>query len=174
MADLAFLEAQADFAVDLLRETTMNATTSLIMSPISIALALSLAYAGSIGDTRKQFESKFAKGKYFAQFFVINFHISGQSNAALNTFFQNTLTELSSPKNVTLDTANRAYAEKTLTILDSYKELITKSYGGDFALVDFKKAGHQAVKEINSFVSEKTRDKINNLLSDNAVTPDTR
>jgi hypothetical protein len=65
MADLAFLEAQADFAVDLLRETSLNATASLIMSPISIALALSLAYAGSVGDTRKQFESVFAKGNFY-------------------------------------------------------------------------------------------------------------
>lgn len=72
MADLAFLEAQADFAVDILRETSLNSTASLILSPISIALALSLAYAGSVGDTRKQFEAKFAKGKIFKKFQNLN------------------------------------------------------------------------------------------------------
>lgn len=62
MADLAFLEAQSDFAVNLLREVSVNANASLILSPISIALALSLAYAGAKDKTLNQFESVFAKG----------------------------------------------------------------------------------------------------------------
>lgn len=48
MADLALFEAQSDFALDLLRENALNSDNSLIMSPISIALALSLAYVGLV------------------------------------------------------------------------------------------------------------------------------
>jgi serine protease inhibitor len=62
MENLALFEAQADFAVNLLRENAANMNDSLIMSPISIALALSLAYVGAVGQTRSQFDSVFAKG----------------------------------------------------------------------------------------------------------------
>jgi serpin B len=159
MADLSLFEAQADFAIDLLRESALASNASLILSPISIALALSLAYAGSLGDTRKQFDSKFAKGK---------------SNAELDDFFFETLKTIGAPKNVTLETVNRAYAEKTLSILDSYRKIVIDHYGGDFEQVDFKQNSSEAVERINKFVSQKTHDKINNLLSKDAVTKDTR
>jgi serine protease inhibitor len=92
----------------------------------------------------------------------------------LNDFFSRTLGEINSPKNVTLEVANRAYAEKTMKILDSYTKMISEKYGGDFEQVNFKQAASDAVKQINAYVSKKTHDKINNLLSDDVVTSDTR
>ncbi|KAI6218692.1 Transcription factor BTF3 [Aphelenchoides fujianensis] len=59
--DASFVNAQADFAVGLLVETALSTNDSLILSPISIALALLVAYADARGDTRKEFESVFAK-----------------------------------------------------------------------------------------------------------------
>ena len=61
MADIAFLESNADFGLSLLRESGGNANASAILSPISIAFALTLAYAGACGDTRKEFDAKFGK-----------------------------------------------------------------------------------------------------------------
>ncbi|KAI6240018.1 hypothetical protein M3Y99_00516700 [Aphelenchoides fujianensis] len=62
MADVAFAAAQTDFAVGLLQEAAAFSNASLILSPISIAFALSLAYAGAGGDTRHEFEAVFARG----------------------------------------------------------------------------------------------------------------
>lgn len=104
----------------------------------------------------------------------LRFLFLGQSNDDLNNFFQRTLDEITAPKNVTLEIANRAYAEKTLQILDSYRQIINSKYKGDFETVDFIKESDAAVKKINDYVSEKTRNKINNLLSNDVVTSDTR
>ncbi|KAI6181251.1 putative serpin-like protein [Aphelenchoides besseyi] len=160
MADLAFIEATTEFAVGLLRETAINSTASCILSPISIALALSLAYSGSSGDTRKEFDSVFAKG--------------GINNEALNSLFHQTLQQLTSPdKNITLEIANRAYTDQRLNIKPEYKELITKNFNGDFKQVDFSQAD-STVKEINDFVAKTTHDKIQNLLSNDAISAQTK
>ncbi|KAI6219034.1 putative serpin-like protein [Aphelenchoides fujianensis] len=160
MADLAFVSAQTDFAVGLLRETAVGSNVSLILSPISIALALSLAYAGAGGETRKEFESVFAKG--------------GTSGDALHSLFRRTLAQLSAAdKNVTLELANRAYAARELDVKAAFKETIAANYGGDFKQVDFAQAAG-AVKEINDFVANVTHDKIRDLLSPDAVDAETK
>ncbi|KAI6221001.1 Serpin domain containing protein [Aphelenchoides fujianensis] len=161
MTDLAFVNAQTDFAVALLRETAVSSNASLILSPISIALALSLAYAGAGGDTRKEFEAVFAKG--------------GTSGDALHALFRRTLSQLTAAdRNVTLALANRAYAARELDVKAAFKETIAANYGGDFKLVDFEQAAAEAVKEINDFVANVTHDKIRDLLSSDAVDAQTK
>ncbi|KAI6192882.1 putative serpin-like protein [Aphelenchoides fujianensis] len=160
MTDLAFVSAQTDFAVALLRETAAASNASLILSPISIALALSLAYAGAGGETRKEFESAFAKG--------------GTSGDVLHSLFRQTLSQLSAAdRNVTLALANRAYAARELDVKAAFKETVAANYGGDFKQLDFEQAA-AAVQEINDFVANVTHDKIRDLLSSDSVDAQTR
>lgn len=59
-------EAQTDFSINLLRELgTQNGFKSLITSPISVALALSIVYAGARDETAKQMGQVLANGKDF-------------------------------------------------------------------------------------------------------------
>jgi serine protease inhibitor len=51
--------AQAQFALDLVYQLSSNATTSLIVSPLSLVLALSMAYLGAGGETRREFQKRF-------------------------------------------------------------------------------------------------------------------
>ncbi len=55
--------AQADFAVNLLREA-VNADQgkSVIISPLSVAIALSMAYAGAKDETADEIANMIAKG----------------------------------------------------------------------------------------------------------------
>ena len=61
MSAEVFVQAGADFGLSLLREAICNGSATAVLSPISIAFALLLAYAGAGGDTRKQFDTVFAK-----------------------------------------------------------------------------------------------------------------
>ncbi|KAI6241064.1 SERPIN domain-containing protein [Aphelenchoides fujianensis] len=122
----------------------------MILSPISIALALSLAYAGAGGDTRRKFERVFARG--------------GMSGNALDSHFHRTLSELTAEhEDVTLELANRAYVDHQLEVKPAYKRLIAEHYGGHFEQVDFERPA-DVVEEINAFVANATHDKIHDII----------
>jgi serine protease inhibitor len=61
MAD-PILEAQADFALNLLREVSKQGQTTTIVSPISVAIALSMVYAGAKDETAEQMNKLLANG----------------------------------------------------------------------------------------------------------------
>ncbi|KAI6217654.1 hypothetical protein M3Y99_01758100 [Aphelenchoides fujianensis] len=153
MADnQAFAAAQTDFAVGLLREAAAKSNDSVIVSPVAVAFALSLPYAGAAGDTRREFERVFAKG--------------GIPGDALDSLFQQTLTDLTTDKKETkyaddkdmdssffgrLGLANRVYAAHDLQMKAAYRQLIDEKFGGRFKQVDFGQPAKVA-EEINAFV----------------------
>ena len=60
-------EAQANFSMNLLRELAVpqngaNLTVSTILSPISVAIALSMVYAGAKQKTAEEMNQVLAKG----------------------------------------------------------------------------------------------------------------
>ncbi|KAI6220148.1 SERPIN domain-containing protein [Aphelenchoides fujianensis] len=152
--------AQTDFAVGLLREAAASSNASLILSPISIALALSLAYAGAGGDTRREFERVFARG--------------ANTGAALDSAFHHAFAQLTAGnRSVVLELVNRAYVNRSLTVKTAYHELLDTNFGAAFQQVDFKEGRQKAVEEINAFVANFIRNKIRDLLSLKAIDPKT-
>jgi len=160
MSDDGILNAQVDFSLQLLRELNLNQGVSTVFSPISIILALSLAYAGAEKETREEFDSVFAKGK---------------DKEELHKYFQE-LTEFLNAgpdKPYTLETANQIYFDSNFTIKDTYKEVITQFYNGSFESLDFKLPANVA-KKVNEFVKLKTHDKIKDLISADGISSDTK
>lgn len=64
MAEQALLEAQADFALQLLRESAPNGDKSLIISPISISIALAMVHAGANNETAVQIAKAIASSRF--------------------------------------------------------------------------------------------------------------
>jgi serine protease inhibitor len=160
MPSSPIIEAQANFAIQLLRESAAsNSNASLVVSPISVAIALSMVYTGAKDETKKQISQLIAKD---ASEDEINRHFGGvlQSFAAEN-------------KSYTLETANRVYLKKGFPILDTFKNAITQYYEGQFSEIDFGNAAG-AAKEINGFVENTTHDKIKDLIPADSITTDTR
>jgi serine protease inhibitor len=56
---MASADLQLQFTTNLLRDLSQNATIDAFVSPISIILALSMAYVGSNGKTKKEFNNLF-------------------------------------------------------------------------------------------------------------------
>ncbi|KAI6238415.1 SERPIN domain-containing protein [Aphelenchoides fujianensis] len=161
MADVAFAAAQTDFAVGLLREAAAISNASAILSPISIALALSLAYAGAGVDTRREFERAFARG--------------ANTGDTLDAAFHRTFSQLTENKYcVALELVNRVYTAHDLHVKAAYRELLAANFGAAFQQVDFERQPEEAVAEINEFVANATHQKIRDLLSPDDVDYDTR
>ncbi|VDK56263.1 unnamed protein product [Cylicostephanus goldi] len=60
-ANNALLNAETDFGLDLLRQSPANA--ELVVSPVSIILALTMVQAGAKGKTKEQIDGVIAKGE---------------------------------------------------------------------------------------------------------------
>ncbi|KAL3074673.1 hypothetical protein niasHT_038146 [Heterodera trifolii] len=141
------LEAQADFALKLLREVSTD-DRSCIVSPFSVAVTLSMVYAGAKEKTGEEMGQLLAKGapesevhKYFGA--LLKSTTRGTNKSSSNT----------------LEMANKVYVKKGIRVKDAFKGQIEGNYGGQLETVDFEDGAGTAEK-INKFVKEATHQKI--------------
>ena len=59
---MTHINAETDFGLALLRQTEDN--KSVVLSPISISLALALVHAGANGKTKEQIKNALLKGRF--------------------------------------------------------------------------------------------------------------
>ena len=155
------------FAVDIYNALhTENG--NLILSPYSISLALAMTYAGARGETESQ----------MAQ--VLHFPLEAQSQLH-SSFNSLDLTLEKKPINLDktqepmqLNIANAIWSEQTLPFQQDFLDVIARNYGAGIHLADFITQAEPARKEINNWISDKTNNKINDLLPQGSVGPDTR
>lgn len=153
------LEAQTDFGLNLLRQTVSNSKASTVLSPLSVAIALSMVYAGARHETEAELGQLLGKG---------------QEKEKIHEYFGSLIEMIcASNKNYTLETANRVFVKDGFPLLDAYKKILNDHYQGQFQSVDFAQA-QAAAKTINQFVEEATHDKIHNLIDASSLDELTR
>ena len=154
------------FALDIY-ESLRAQDGNMILSPYSISLALAMTYAGARGES----DSQMAQSLHFDL-------PQGQLHPAFNTLdlaLEKTPTPLENDlKPMQLKIANAVWAEQTYSFLQEFLDTISINYGAGINLADFVNQFEPARKEINAWVSDKTEDKINDLLPGNSVNSNTR
>lgn len=153
------------FGLDLY-QTLRSQDGNLILSPFSVSLALAMTYAGARGETETQMAD------------VLNF---GPQDQVHNTFNALDLALEESPivldkdqEPMQLSIANSVWAEQTFTFLPDFLDTLSVNYGAGIQLMDFINSPNPSRKIINQWVSDETKDKINNLLPENSITSDTK
>ncbi|KAI1690878.1 serpin (serine protease inhibitor) domain-containing protein [Ditylenchus destructor] len=146
----AILEAQSEFGLNLLREVSAaNSKASVVLSPMSVGDALSIAYAGALDETEEELSQLLAKGEPKEQ---------------VHKYFGALMSKIyTENKSYTLETANRIYVQAGFSILDSYKQLLNAHYRGQFESVDFSR-NVKTANLINDFVSKATHEEIHDLI----------
>lgn len=165
-ADLRSLaDGNNAFALDLY-QSLRSRDENLILSPFSISLALAMMYAGARGDTETQMAD------------VLHFGPQAETHPAFNALdlaLEDTgVVPDKDQEPMQLDIANAVFAEQTFTFLPDFLDTLAVNYGAGMRLMDFANKPDPSRKEINQWVSDETKDKINDLLPENAVTPDTK
>jgi serpin B len=147
------------FALDLY--SRLKATPgNLFVSPFSISTCLALAYGGARGETAAQM------GK------VLHFP-NADPHAAFGEL-QRQMTEAMKPMGVQLDIANALWAQQGYSFNPAFIELAQNQYRANIRQIDFMTQAEAAAGEINKWVSEKTRGKIERVLSQGNLTLLTR
>jgi serpin B len=168
--DLA-AKATNGLAVDLHRKLATH-NENLCISPYSIESALAMTFAGADGDTR----AEMARVLHFAS----DLSTVAPSFASL----QHSLEEMSvktadlakkskefggPTEPITLTIANRLFAQKGYDFRQDFLSLVKQNYGAAFEPIDFTVNPAAAAQHINKWVADQTRDKIRDLIPENAL-----
>ncbi len=133
---------------------------NLFFSPNSISTALAMTYGGAKADTAKQMAA------------VLHFDLPQNQ---LQQAFSELRQQLSAnDKDTELRTANRLWGQSGYKFLPAYLQLTKNQYGAELGQVDFKNKTEAARQEINAWVSDETKGKIEDLLQPGILSPQTR
>ena len=158
-------EATKKFALDLqhwLRNDDSLATENLFYSPASLLIALGMTSYGAKGKTAEEIMKLL--------------HLASVPAAHLKDNMEQFLSALNaaSDNSNKLLTANKPFIEKSVEILESFKEGNPEFYDAEVGLVDYEEHTEKAREEINQWVEQNTNDKITGLIPPGMLSADTR
>jgi serpin B len=142
---------------------------NVVVSPASIAIALSMARAGARGTTAAEMDAVLhdlasdAHAGWVASF--------DQALAARTGSFNDANGQ---SQQVTLRIANAPFAQRDLTLLPAYLDALAARFGAGVQQVDYRSAPEAARSAINGWVSNQTEQRIKELLAKGTVTDQTR
>jgi serine protease inhibitor len=150
------------FALELYQEL-QSREGNLFLSPYSISTALAMTSAGARGQTEKQM----AETLCFPSMSREQFH--KEFGAIISR-----LNEAGRKGDYELVVANALWGQKGYIFLNDFLSLVRTNYDGDLQQVDFSQRTEEARKTINTWVEDKTKDKIKELIKPGMVDSMTR
>jgi len=155
------VDGNTAFALDLYGQLK-SAPGNLFFSPYSISTCLAMTYAGARGDTAKQMSR------------VLHLdQDQGKVNASFSKL-QRQLSEAGNRKGIELSIANSLWAQKGHSFLPAFLEIARGDYQANVNQADFIIEAEAARGEINRWVAQATKDKIQNILPPGSFTDMTR
>jgi serpin B len=159
----AVADANNRFAFDLysrLAKDKNYAGSNIFFSPFSLSSALAITYEGAKGKTADEIRSVF--------YFPANDTTRRGGFAGLNAGIN------SGDPGYSLRTANALWAEKTYPFLTDYVSTAERFYGAKITNLDFIGHPEDSRITINTWVEDKTEDRIRDLIPAGEIDPMTR
>ena len=155
------VEGNKAFAFDLY-EKLKEVEGNLFFSPYSISTALAMTYAGARGNTEKQMGT------------ALHFTLDQKRFHPAFACLEAQLKAVQEKGDIELNIANALWAQEDYVFLREFLDLIQSNYGTVLNNVDFKRACEAARKQINTWVEQKTKDKIKDLIKPGVLNALTR
>ena len=147
-------ESVNDFAFDLYRNVS-DTDKNVFFSPVSVYTAFSVLYEGARGETAEQMLGVFGFEPDGAE----RHAASANMMAALNA----------EDPHAVLETANALWLADWFEPYEQYLGIARNTYLATVETVDFAGEGKPGVKKVNDWAAEKTRGKIQKVLSEDSV-----
>jgi len=164
--DTATSGALAELGLDLMRQqsaATGNAQVNAVVSPWSLVSALGMVHAGTAGATAREIASLLGSASSGERIYTTRMPLL--------------LEQLTKPSaaGTPFVMANRVWLDNTVVaaIPASYASGVNSRLNADAAIVQFAQAA-LARKAINTWVSQKTASRINDLMPEGSITPNTK
>ena len=141
------VENNSAFALDLY-QTLRTSKDNIFLSPYSISTALAMTYAGTRGETEKQMQK------------AMHFSLSQDKLHPAFSKLQDKLEKVQKEGKVQLYIANSLWPHKEYPFRKEYLDLVKKNYKTEITALDYARQSEKARNTINTWVEDKTRDKI--------------
>ncbi|XP_065204879.1 leukocyte elastase inhibitor-like [Planococcus citri] len=141
------LFSNSKLALDIYKILTQEEPGNLVLSPLSIQLALLTLLSGANGKTAEELK----RGLNLTE--------------EKEEIFQGTKLLLESLQNSCLEVASQMFIDERFPMKKSYAQLVKKYFESTYQTVNFTKSPAKAANLINSWVSTKTNNLINNVIS---------
>ncbi len=156
-------EAAANgFASRLYGAVAARESGNFVVSPLSAHQALSMVAAGAAADTENQMTAGLGLPPE-----------RGLRADAMKSLCER-LAAVARKGEVTLEVANRVWAQKTYPVLPAFIREVEDIWGAGFAAADFAGQAETVRAEINGWVEKQTHDRIRDLIAAGMLTPLTR
>lgn len=152
------------FALDLY-QSLRSEDGNLIYSPYSISVALAMTYAGARGET----ESQMARTMHF----LPQMELHPALNALDLELAKRGEAQAEDETSLQINIANAVWVEQTFPFLQEYLDVIAQNYGAGIQPADFLRQHEATRKKINDWASEKTNEKINDLIPEGIINSNT-
>ena len=146
------VHGNTQFAIELYNKMEMK-EGNLFFSPYSISTSLAMTYRGAREDTAKQMAA------------VLHFSLEGEKLHSAFKDMQSKLNAIQRKKEIQLNVANSLWPQNRYPFLKEYLILAKKYYQTEITPLDYKTNPGVASKKINSWVEEKTNNKIKDIIS---------
>ncbi|XP_026096036.1 leukocyte elastase inhibitor-like isoform X1 [Carassius auratus] len=153
--------ANSKFSIDLLKQLCKDPKKNVFFSPLSISSALGLVVLGAKGETADQLSKALHFGKMRIMYHYLYEELYKEG-------------EYKTDKKRSLQLVNRLYGEQTVDFKEHFLDMCEEWCFASFRTVDFKKNPAAAREKINSWVKDKTYEKLKDLLDPEDVSEDTR
>jgi serpin B len=157
------VQANNALAFDLYAQFKPGMGDNAFFSPYSISTALGMTWAGAQGDTATQM----AQALHFDEL------PAGQTVPAFE-YLGKALATVEKKSGVQLELANSLWPQKGFKILPEYLKLVQAGFDSVITPVDYQKASGPVRQQINTWVANKTNQRIKDLLSPMDVTASTK
>ncbi len=150
------LEAENEFGFELFRLVygTETKHENVMLSPLSVSLALAMTYNGANGETKMAMEK--------------TLKVYGLTPDDINKSYFDLVNALKSlDQKVLLEIANAIFYRNDFAVENNFVNTNRKYYNAEISSLDFNSP--QAVNTVNNWVAEKTHDKITTILD--RITP---
>ena len=160
-----FVEDNNAFAIELYNAISEDNNSNILFSPYSISEALAMTYAGARGQTEQQMAE------------VLHFKLSQDT---LHQEFSNTDKKLKSrgkeaegkdDEGFRLNVANAIWGQKGYDFLADFLNTLSENYGAGLNTLDFANKTEESRVTINDWISEKTEDRIKDMIPPGALSP---
>lgn len=166
LRDPADRQGCTEFATDLYGELTAG-DDNVFFSPYSISTALAMTYAGAKGRTASAMQKTLhlPAGNVHPAFKSIAKDLDSRGDG---------IAAEDADRKFELSIANSIWGEKTQPFQTAFTSTVKANYGAGLELADFKRNAERERGRINTWVSDKTNDKITDLIPGGVLTSQTK